>query len=357
MKLKRYEGNPVLSPNPANEWESLAVFNPAAWYDEGEKQVLLLYRAAESGPLYRCYFGLAVSKDGYHFERVSNQPVFSPSTDGFDASTVQDPRMVKIGEYYYITYACRFFPFGQFWAPAEKRYKPPACPADFPRILRHNATSTGLLLTKDFKSFIRAGRLTDPLLDDRDVVLFPEKVNGKYVMMHRPLEWVGNEYGTDFPAIWISMAEDLLGFRPAPIVPSGARGPTAPPTIGAGQLLAKAKYDWEAGKIGANTPPVKTKYGWLTLYHAVGTDKFYRLGALLLDLQDPTHVLHRTRDWIMQPEEAYEIEGYYRGCVFPCGKVVIDGRLFVYYGAADKYVALATCRLDELLNYLLSCPA
>jgi len=338
VRLTRYEGNPILLPNPANEWESLAVFNPAAWYDRDKQQVLLLYRAAESGPLYRCYFGLAVSNDGYHFERVSNQPVFSPSVDGFDASTVQDPRMVKMGEYYYITYACRFFPFGQFWVPAEKRYKPPACPADFPRILRHNASSTGLLLTKDFKSFIRAGRLTDPVLDDRDVVLFPEKVNGKYVMMHRPLEWVGYEYGTDFPAIWISMADDLLGFKKS-------------------QLLAKAKYDWEAGKIGANTPPVKTKYGWLTLYHAVGTDKFYRLGALLLDLEDPTHVLHRTRDWIMQPEEEYEIEGYYRGCVFPCGKVVIDGALFVYYGAADKYVALATCPLDELLNYLLSCPA
>jgi predicted GH43/DUF377 family glycosyl hydrolase len=338
VRLTRYEGNPILLPNPANEWESLAVFNPAAWYDRDKQQVLLLYRAAESGPLYRCYFGLAVSNDGYHFERVSNQPVFSPSIDGFDASTVQDPRMVKIGEYYYITYACRFFPFGQFWVPAEKRYEPPACPADFPRILRHNASSTGLLLTKDFKSFIRAGRLTDPVLDDRDVVLFPEKVNGKYVMMHRPLEWVGYEYGTDFPAIWISMADDLLGFKKS-------------------QLLAKAKYDWEAGKIGANTPPVKTKYGWLTLYHAVGTDKFYRLGALLLDLEDPTHVLHRTRDWIMQPEEEYEIEGYYRGCVFPCGKVVIDGTLFVYYGAADKYVALATCPLDELLNYLLSCPA
>ncbi len=338
MKLKRYDGNPILSPNPANEWESLAVFNPAAWYNEDEKQVLLLYRAAESGPQYRCYFGLAVSSDGYHFERVSNQPVFSPSVDGFDASTVQDPRMVKMGQYYYITYACRFFPFGQFWVPDEKRYKPPACPADFPRILRHNATSTGLLLTKDFSSLIRAGRLTDPLLDDRDVVLFPEKVNSKYVMMHRPLEWVGDEYGADFPAIWISMADDLLGFEKS-------------------QLLAKAKYGWEAGKIGANTPPVKTKYGWLTLYHAVGTDKFYRLGALLLDLEDPTHVSHRTRDWIIQPEEGYEIEGYYRGCVFPCGKVVIDGTLFVYYGAADKYVALATCRLDELLDYLLACPA
>ena len=338
MKLKRYEGNPILHPNPANEWESLAVFNPAAWYDEDKKQVSLLYRAAESGPEYKCYFGLAVSNDGYEFERVSKKPVFSPSIDGFDASTVQDPRMVKIGQYYYITYACRFFPFGQFWMPKEQQYKPPVCPQDFPRILRNNATSTGLLLTKDFKSFIRAGRITDPVLDDRDVILFPEKVSGKHVMMHRPLEWIGGKYSTEFPAVWISMADDLLGFRKS-------------------QLLVKQKYDWESGKIGINTPPIKTKHGWLTIYHAVGADKYYRLGALLLDLKDPAKVLHRTTDWIMQPEEEYEIDGYYKGCVFPCGKVLIGDILFVYYGAADKYVALATCNLEELLDYILSCPA
>jgi len=205
-------------------------------------------------------------------------------------------------------------------------------------VISANATSTGLLLTKDFKTYIRTGRITDPLLDDRDVILFPEKIDGKYIMMHRPLEWVGDEYGTKSPAIWISAADDLLGFRKS-------------------KLLATAKYGWECGKIGINTPPVKTKHGWLTIYHAVGSDKHYRLGALLLDLKDPSKILHRTTDWIMQPEEDYEINGYYRGCVFPCGKVVIDGTLFVYYGAADKYVALATCRLDELLDYLLSCPA
>jgi len=338
VKLKRYEGNPILCPNPQNQWENLAVFNPAAWYDEEKQQVILLYRAAEAHPEYKCYFGLAVSSDGYHFERVSENPAFSPSIDGFDASTVQDPRMVKMGEYYYITYACRFFPFGQFWQPEENRYKAPICPPDFPRAIRNNATSSGLLLTEDFKSFIRAGRLTDPMLDDRDVILFPEKIKNKFVMMHRPLEWVGDEYGTEFPAIWISTSDDLLGFRQS-------------------KLLAKAKYDWECGKIGINTPPIKTKDGWLTTYHAVGSDKYYRLGALLLDLENPDKILARTRDWIMQPEKDYEIDGYYKGCVFPCGKVVIDETLFVYYGAADKYVALATCSLKELLDYLLSCPA
>ena len=74
MKLERFDGNPILSPNPANPWEDLAVFNPAAWYDELQGEVLLLYRAAESGPEYKCWFGLAKSRDGLHFERVSDQP-------------------------------------------------------------------------------------------------------------------------------------------------------------------------------------------------------------------------------------------------------------------------------------------
>ena len=77
---------------------------------------------------------------------------------------------------------------------------------------------------------------------------------------------------------------------------------------------------------------------------------------MLLDLQDPTKVLHRTTDWLIQPEQDYEIDGFYKGCIFPCGKVIIDSTLFVYYGAADKYVALATCDLDELLEYMLTCP-
>jgi beta-1,2-mannobiose phosphorylase / 1,2-beta-oligomannan phosphorylase len=181
-------------------------------------------------------------------------------------------------------------------------------------------------------------RLTDPLLDDRDVIQFPERINGKFVMLHRPLQWYGEKYGTEHPAIWISMADDLLGFRQS-------------------RLLAKARYPWEL-KIGCNTPPLRTKYGWLTLYHAVGYDKYYRLGAMLLDLDDPSKVLHRTKGWILQPEEEYETNGYYSGggVVFPCGKVVIKDTLFVYYGAADKYVGLATCGLSELLEYLISCP-
>jgi predicted GH43/DUF377 family glycosyl hydrolase len=341
MKLERFAGNPILKPHPDHAWEDLAVFNPAAWYDEQKREVLLLYRAAESGPEYKCWFGLAKSRDGFHFSRVGDQPCLSPSVEGFDGATIQDPRMVKMGDWFYVSYACRHFPFGQFWIPGVRaRYLKPECPEEFPRYLRLNATLSGLALTRDFKSWIRAGWLTDPLLDDRDAILFPEKVKGQYVLVHRPLEWVGPAYGTEQACAWIKFADDLLGFPAAP-----------------SRLLIKQRYPWEAFKLGLNTPPLKTPYGWFTLYHAVGPDKHYRLGALLLDLEEPGRVRHRTPDWLLQPEADYELEGFYPGCCFACGAVVIEGRLFVYYGGADKCCCVATCSFQELLGYLRSCPA
>ncbi len=122
-------------------------------------------------------------------------------------------------------------------------------------------------------------------------------------------------------------------------------------------LLATAAYDWEV-KIGGNTPPIRTGHGWLTLYHAKGPDAYYRLGAMLLDLEDPSRVCYRTRDPILEPEEEWETNGCYSGggVVFPCGKVLRDGTLFVYYGGADKYVGAASCDYSELMEYLLSCP-
>lgn len=338
MQLKRYDGNPILKPKPANAWEALVATNPGGWYDEKRREVVMLYRAAGNDIEHRIHFGLAISKNGYDFERVSDEPVFSPSLDGLDGGCVEDARIIKIGEWYYVTYATRAFPPGQYWVKGP--YTPPKPPEDFPYLLRENATSTHLALTKDFKTWIRAGRLTDPRVDDRDVILFPEKINGKYMMLHRPMNWVGPEYGTDQPAMWISSADDLLAWENP-------------------KLLAKAEFAWENQKIGGNTPPLKTKHGWLALYHAVGVDRKYRLGAMLLDLKDPSIVLYRSTDPILVPEEkySYEFDGPYRwGICFPCGNVVIDDTLFVYYGGADRYVGVATCPMAQILEYLLTCP-
>ena len=114
---------------------------------------------------------------------------------------------------------------------------------------------------------------------------------------------------------------------------------------------------WDGGKVGISTPPIKTKDGWLLLYHGVSWSTTYRVGAVLLDLEDPTIVKARTAIPLFEPEEEYEKVGFYNGVVFPCGNVVIDGTLFVYYGGADKYVGMASCNLNELLNYLRKCSA
>jgi predicted GH43/DUF377 family glycosyl hydrolase len=341
MKLKRFEGNPILSPNPAADWESLVACNPGAYYDPDKKEVLMLYRASGREPGLKIHFGLAVSKDGYHFKRMSDQPVFSPSSDGFDAGCVEDARIIKMGDWFYVTYASRPYPPGPYWLPHDEHhrvYKPWEWPAEFPSIYRKNETSTCLAMTQDFRTWIRAGRITDPMVDDRDVILFPEKIDGRFYMLHRPMGWVGEQYGTEHPAMWISSATDLLCWENP-------------------KLLAKAQFPWENQKIGGNTPPIKTKHGWLILYHAVGTDRKYRLGAMLLALHDPSIVRYRTHDWIFQPEEEWELTGPYpHGVCFPCGKVVINDTLFVYYGGGDKYVGLATCKLNDLMDYLLSCP-
>jgi predicted GH43/DUF377 family glycosyl hydrolase len=147
--------------------------------------------------------------------------------------------------------------------------------------------------------------------------LFPEQIGGRYAMVHRPKKWIGEPYGTTYPAIWISFSDDLLVWRDS-------------------RLLIKGEQPWER-KIGGSTPPLRTDRGWLTLYHGVDEYGVYRIGALMLDLEDPSRVLARTKDYIMEPECDYELEGLYKGgVVFPTGNVIVGDTLYVYYGGADE---------------------
>ena len=272
MKLTRYAGNPILSPHPEHPWEDLAVFNPAAWYDSENEAgaaalprgrvasgIQMLLRAGDQPGRLSLRARLAISRCS------------APASEGSTARRSRIPGSSRlVNGFTSLTPAAIIRSASSGFLAAAIPYVKPPCPPEFPRYLRTNATLTGLAMTKDFKSWIRAGWLTDPLLDDRDAILFPEKVGGKFVMMHRPLEWVGQEYGTDEPCAWISMADDLLGFPSA-----GSR------------LLDQEQVPLGNGQARINTPPIKTQHGWLTIYHAVGPDKFYRLGALLLDLDDP----------------------------------------------------------------------
>ncbi|MEM9295880.1 MAG: glycosidase [Planctomycetota bacterium] len=336
VQLQRYAGNPVLEPHPGHAWEEKVATNPAAWLED-DGRVRMLYRAAGHDEQHKVYFGMAESDDGLNFRRVSDEPVFGPSLDGFDAGCVEDPRVMKIGDMYFVTYAVRAQPPGQYWLGDDAPWQRDPLTPEAPISLRENYTVTGLALTRDFKTWFRAGPLTDPSVDNRDVMLFPETIHDKWYMIHRPMQWTGPGYGTEYPAIWISRGDDPLSQHKH-------------------ALLAKAEFPWEC-KVGGNTPPMRTDDGWLFLYHGVGPDKHYRLGALVLDLDDPTIVRYRSEGWLMEPTEDYELEGYYKGVIFPCGKLVKDGKLHVYYGGGDKVVGVATCDMKQLMDYLRSCPA
>jgi predicted GH43/DUF377 family glycosyl hydrolase len=334
MKLTKYKGNPILSPNPENDWESLCVLNPAVVLDD-DNTFKMLYRAAGNDEEHYIYLGLATSKDGFTFTREFDHPVLEPDKNGADGGGVEDPRAIKLGDHYYITYASRpYFP-GQYWLGDDKKKKPVHASVE-PLFLMENKTCTHLAITKDFIHFKKLGRITDSRYDNRDVILFSEKVNGKYVLLSRPMEWVGPEYGTPVPSIWISYSDDLMEWDTH-------------------TLLAKPEQWWEDKKIGASTPPLRTEDGWLLLYHGVSEkDSMYRVGAMLLQLDNPSNIIARTTDFIMEPEFDFETNGYYNGCVFPTGNVIKDNILYVYYGAADRYICVATCEVDELLSYLKS---
>ncbi len=201
MKLKKYVQNPILKPNERNDWESIIVCNPGAWYEDGK--FYLLYRAAGNDEEHKIHFGLAISEDGFNFERVSDNRVLSPSIDGPDAGCIEDARIVKFDDKYYVTYAYRPFPPGQYWKMEYGEVKQYNFGENGPKNINQNLTNSGLLISEDLRTYRRLGRITSPGLDDRDVILFPEKVNKKYVMLHRPKDWVGVEYGCKYPSIWL----------------------------------------------------------------------------------------------------------------------------------------------------------
>ncbi len=339
MLFKKYEGNPILKPNKENEWENRCVLNPSVIYDEEMKKFVMIYRAGGNDIRHQIVFGLATSDDGFHFKRELDYPVFAPERSEADGGCVEDPRIVKIGDLYYMTYVGRAYAPGRYWLEpwVEGVSKPPMYLDNLdirgeimPELIKDNTSATYLAVTKDFIHYKKFGRITEANVDNRDVYLFPELIDNKFVVISRPKF---KDKGLKMPSIFISKTEDPLVYNEP-------------------KLLMTGETNWEVQRIGGGTPPIKTEKGWLMFYHGVDKNGTYRVGIVLLDLNNPEIILKRTKDYIMEPDQDYEKSGIYDGCVFPTAAVLKDGVIYMYYGCADEYVSVATCKLKDVLDYL-----
>lgn len=310
LKLHKYEFNPILEPVPTHHWEAQAVFNPAVVYDDG--RIHIVYRAMS--PDNTSSMGYAVSDDGYTIDERMIEPVYQPRAPFEDkqkqgvGSGCEDPRMTLIGDRYYMLYT------------AYDGVNPP------------RVAMTSILRT----DFLREKWMWEPPIlisppgtDDKDAALFPQQINGKYVFFHR----INNEMVLDY--------RDSLTFKENEWL----------------EIKDSVKIrdtSWEGAKVGLNTVPIKSRYGWFVLYHGVSSiDREYRLGGLLLDLEHPVNVLAATDYPILEPTTLFERKGIVDNVVFPCGNIVKDGILFVYYGGADRVIGVATIPFEVLLTYLL----
>lgn len=314
VKFERHPKNPILTPDKYHTWEDRAVFNPGVALYKGK--FYLLYRAIGEYEQYVSSIGLATSVDGVNFERKP-EPVLKPQ-EVYEEHGIEDLRINPLEGTFYLTHTVLERP-----APEGGR-----------------SHQVGLIKTNDFKRFERLGVITPKEFCSRNAVLFPGKINGRYVMLHRPLYLVkgGNSLFPDeelpsLPGIWISYSRDLLNWEDH-------------------RLLFEPQFDWEAYKIGGGSPPIITKKGWLVIYHGVDDKRVYRAGAAVLDLGDPQKVIYRSESPVLEPEMEYEKVGDTPNVVFPTGLVGKDGLLYLYYGAADKRICLATASLEEISNNL-----
>ncbi len=307
--FKRGEHNPIISPDKIRPWESKAVFNPAAIMLK--KKVHLLYRALSDDNTST--IGYAESKDGLNISERHALPIYVPRED-FEMKKVsggnsgcEDPRLTKIGNTIYMCYTA-FDGIGP------------------PRVAL-TSISVKDFLNKKWR-WSKPVLITPPGLDDKDTCILPEKINGKYFVMHR----VGNEICGDYVK--------SLNFKNE-MVDTCIR------------IIGPRKNTWDSSKVGITAPPIKTRHGWLLLYHGVSkSHSTYRLGAVLLDLKDPAIVLARTSDPIFWPQEKYEKEGVVNNVVFPCGMILKDKTLYIYYGGADTVIGVATMNIDIILRAL-----
>jgi beta-1,2-mannobiose phosphorylase / 1,2-beta-oligomannan phosphorylase len=208
LKIKRCESNPIVWPGKW-DWRMSNAYNPAAYYENGK--FYLFERTAGSLRPHHCYVGLLVSNDGIHFEHVFEKPVLTPQMIGYEHGSVQDPRVVKIEDTYYMTFAFRRFSWNII--PTGLGV-PDATPCEYPGFdfaNDKNQTRSGIATSKDLFNWEFSGWATPDDIDDRDVILFPEKINGKFALLRRPIGYVdfNTHHSEQHPSIRISFSTDF----------------------------------------------------------------------------------------------------------------------------------------------------
>lgn len=249
------------------------------------------------------YLKVLTSPDGMSLDTTVGLNLM-PANE-YEEYGIEDPRITRIGETYYITYVA---------------------------VSRHGV-ATALMSTTDFMHFTRHGIIFCP--ENKDVLLLPERVGGRYVALHRPVTSIRFRS----PEMWIARSDDLLHW-------------------GGHEKLLGVEATFEQSRIGGGTPPIRTEGGWFTLYH--GSTRrpddpgpgIYTAGALMLDLNEPQRIIAQSPEAVMTPEQDFEVEGFVREVVFPTAVIERGERLYVYYGAADECTAVAGFDRRAMLDTL-----
>ncbi|MFH0848785.1 MAG: glycosidase [archaeon] len=304
--LERHHSNPLITPRPKNKWEESATFNPGGVLDGGTFH--LFYRAVNVNGISSIGY-VAVTSDMEAVTRL-DAPILTPDQECEELGC-EDPRITRIENTTYMLYT--------------------AYSCKGPRI--------ALALSSGLDRFRKVG-LVGPDLPDKDAALLPKTINGKHVMFHRIEPSIQVAY-FDNPQLqelsdpslrsqyWTEYLRNLEA-----------------------HTIMKPEEEWERRKVGIGPPPIETSYGWLIIYHGVDDNFVYRAGAALADLDDPSKIVARSRTPILEPIEPYEKQGFVQNVVFPEAAMVLDGILYVFYGAADTVCCIATTPLDEFLRSL-----
>lgn len=323
--IKRHHANPILKPINHNDWEGAGAFNPAVLIDD-KGHVHMVYRALGHDGMSK--IGYAKSKDGINFDERLPYPVY----------VMENPRNIENQDK---KPNFKMYPSGGSWGGCED-----------PRLVRIDGNVSMTFNAFDGWDFIRIGVVKINERDffnqrfdwkkllfispqgevNKNLVLVPEKINGKFAILHGIT-----------PKIQIDFVDRLEQL---------STGHTKIKSI---YSQNKAIQSWEEFIRGAGPPPIKTEKGWLVLYHAHKKNEMnkYSLGAMILDLHDPTKVIAKAPMPILNPQEWYEND-WKPGVIYACGAVIKDDRLIVYYGGGDKYVCIGETNIHELLEWIIN---